>query len=63
MNLLQVVVKKTETQDANLIKPCDGSNHRSVHRQRVIESIARHELAPGVASWPDLRPHGRLPAE
>ncbi len=47
----------------NLIKPCNGSNHRSVHGQRVLESIAKHELPPGVECWPDLGPHGRKPAE
>ena len=47
----------------NLIKPCNGSDRRSVHGQRVLESITRQELPPGVDCWLDLGPHGRKPAE
>ncbi len=37
----------------NLIKPCNGSDRCSTHGQRVLESITRHELPPGVEAWPD----------
>ncbi len=47
----------------NLIKPCNGSDRRSIHGQRVLEAIARHELPPGVNFWPDLGSHARTPAE
>ncbi len=47
----------------NLTKPCNGSDRRSAHGRRVLESIARHELPPGVECWPVLRPHGRSIAE
>ncbi len=41
----------------NLIQPCNGSDNRSIHGQRVLDSIASGTLPPGVNFWPDLRPH------
>ena len=46
----------------NLIQPCNGSDNRSVHGQRVLDAIACGMLPPGVNFWPDLRPHAGIAA-
>ena len=37
----------------SLIKPCNGSDARSLHGQRVLDAIAAQELPPGVTHWPN----------
>ena len=37
----------------SLIKPCNGSDARTMHGQRVLDAIAAQQLPPGVTHWPD----------
>ena len=37
----------------SLIKPCNGSDARTIHGQRALDAIAGHQLPPGVTHWPD----------